>query len=308
MELRHLRYFLAVAETQNFRRAAEREFVAQSALSQQIARLEAQLGTRLFTRTTRHVRLTPAGEVLRPLARRILADVEHAESEMVALTGLQRGRLSVGMIQAGSAIDLIALIHTYYGRHPGIELSVRIGASSDMVAAVRTGELDIAIIALPASDLPASLEHHALVDDPLVAVLSREAAQGVEGEISLPELVKRGAFIHYMPRSGLRHSVTAALDRVGLIVEPAFELAQITDMIRLAALGVGVTVVPKAAIEQLAGETGHATDFVVLALTDPEAVHCIGVVHESGRLTPAAKAFRNMLLEVDPDHVVRSMS
>src|SRR3954447_21126043 len=105
MELRHLRYFVAVAETSNFTRAAELSFVAQSALSQQVAALEKELGNQLFHRTSRAVTLTEAGEVLLPLARRILADVELAKMEMDALAGVQRGKLRLGLIQtAGTEV------------------------------------------------------------------------------------------------------------------------------------------------------------------------------------------------------------
>ncbi len=303
MELRYLRYFLAVAETGNFRRAAERSFVAQSSLSQQISRLEAEIGTPLFFRTTRNVRLTPAGEVLRPLAMRILADVEHATGEMAAQAGLEKGRLRLGIIQTGAgAIDVVALISAYHGRHPGVELHVRTAASYDMAAAVAAGELDVAIVALPPSALPSALTHHPIFDDPLVAVMSRTAARGVGREISVADLVKRGPFIHYLRGSGLRHGITAAFDRAGVTVEPAFELGQIPDMIRLAALGVGVTAVPKTSTQPIPGEARQTADFAAVPLADPAAVHPIGIVYDAGRLTPAAAAFLETVPRMsDPD-------
>lgn len=292
MELPHLRYFLAVVETGNFRRAAEQSFVAQSALSQQIARLEAELGTALFFRNTRSVRLTSAGEVLRPLARRILAEVEHATGEMAALVGLKKGSLRLGIIQTGAgAIDIIALISRYHERYPGIDLHVQTEASSDMAAAVAGGELDVAIVALPRPALPPGLTHHRIVDDPLVAVMSRAASRGVGDEIALPDLLERGPFIHYLSGSGLRHSITAAFERAKLTVRASLELDQIVDMIRLAALGVGVTVVPKTSTEPIVGEARHTADFAAVALTDRAMVHAIGVVYDADRLPPAGAAF-----------------
>src|SRR6201995_3032119 len=106
MELRHLRYFLAVAETQNFTRAAAQCYVAQSALSEQIARLEAETGAQLFVRTSRTVRLTAAGEALVPLAQRILADWETAQAERDSMACRGRGRLRLGLMQtSGWALD-----------------------------------------------------------------------------------------------------------------------------------------------------------------------------------------------------------
>ncbi len=266
--------------------------MAQSALSQQIARLEAEFGTPLFYRTSRKVRLTPAGEVLRPLATRILADVEHATGAMAALTHLERGRLRLGIIQTeSSAIDIIALISAYHARHPGIELHVQTGASSDLAMAVAAGELDVAIVALPRLALPPTLTHYSIVDDPLVAVISRTAARGVDGEISIADLLSRGPFIHYLRGSGLRLSITAAFERAGVAIEPTIELDRIGDMIRLASLGVGVTVVPKASTQAIAAEGRDGADFVAIALADRATVHPIGVVYDRIRLTPAAAAF-----------------
>lgn len=245
MELRHLRYFLAVAETSSFTRAAERSYVAQSALSEQIARLEAEIGTPLFHRTTRRVSLTPAGETLRPLAARILADVNHAQDEMSALTGLRKGRLRLGIIQSSAGVvDLVDLVGVYRARHPAIELRVRSGASREMAEAVTRGELDVAIVGLSPIDLPAALTHHPIVDDPLVAVLSHEAARAAPEPISLADLLARGPFIHFLPGSGIRNAISKAFERADLIVEAAFELDQVSDMIRLAAAGAGVTAVP----------------------------------------------------------------
>lgn len=303
VELRRLRYFLAVAETRNFTRAAERCFVAQSALSAQIARLEAELGTPLFVRSSRSVRLTTAGEALQPLATRILAEVDHAVDHMHALAGRQKGRLRLGIIQTGaSAIDIIDLVACYHRQYPGIELDVIKTASADMAAAVTSGKLDVAIVALPKSDLPDTLTYYPIVDDPLVAVLSRHAAVDLHGPVALRDVVDRGSFIHYLPGSGLRRSVNAAFDRAGLTVETGFELSSISDMIRLAALGVGVTVVPRTSAEPVAGEVRHTVDFALFELTDPAAVHPIGLVHEAGRLSPAATAFVSLIISPTPTY------
>lgn len=291
MELRHLRYFLAVAETRSFTRAAERSYVAQSALSEQIARLEAEIGTPLFHRTTRRVSLTPAGETLWPLAARILADVDHAQDEMSALTGLRKGRLRLGIIQSSAGVvDLVDLVGVYRARHPAIELRVRSGASREMADAVSRGELDVAIVGLPPADLPSALTHQPIVDDPLVAVLSREAALSAPEPISLADLLERGPFIHFLPGSGIRTAISAAFERAGLIVEAAFELDQVGDMIRLAAAGVGVTAVPSTSAQRVTAEHGMQAPFATLGLADRQAVHTVGVVYDAERLPPAAAA------------------
>ena len=147
MDLRHLKYFLAVVETRNFTRAAAHCYVAQSALSQQIARLEKDVGAELFSRTSRSVRLTAAGELLAPLAPRILADVDHAQEELDALAGLRRGRLRLGLVQtlAGS-LDMVEVMADYHARHPGIDYHLVNATSTETAAAVASGGLDLAVV------------------------------------------------------------------------------------------------------------------------------------------------------------------
>ena len=231
--------------------------------------------------------LTPAGETLRPPAARILADVNHAQDEMSALTGLRTGRLRLGIIQSSAGeVDLVELVSVYRTRHPGIELRVRSGASREMADAVGRGELDVAIVGLPAARLPSALTHHPTLEDPLVAVLSREAAVGAREPITLPDLLQRGPFIHFLPGSGIR----TAFDRAGLVVEAAFELDEVSDIIRLAAAGLGVTAVPSTSAQRVTAEHGGRAPFATLALADPQAMHTVGVVYDADRLSAAAAA------------------
>src|SRR4051812_13504293 len=125
MDLRRLRYFAALAEHGHFTRAAESLHVAQPALSQQIRRLEEELGLPLVHRTTRRVALTEAGELLAARARRILAEVDAASAEMADLAGVRAGRVVVGAMQSLGAFDLSALLAAFHERHPGVELTVR---------------------------------------------------------------------------------------------------------------------------------------------------------------------------------------
>ena len=245
----------------------------------------------LFHRTTRRVSLTPAGEMLQPLAARILADVDHAQDEMSALTGLRRGRLRLGIIQSSAGVvDVVDLVAAYRARHPGIELRVRSGASREMAEAVSPGELDVAIVGLPAADLPSALTHHRILEDPLVAVLSREAAVSAPEPISLGDMLERGPFIHFLPGSGIRTAISGAFDRAGLAVEAHFELDQVSDMIRLAAAGMGVTTVPATSAQRVVAEHAGQAPFTTLALADRAAVHTVGVVWDAERLSAAAAA------------------
>ncbi|HEV7882797.1 MAG TPA: LysR family transcriptional regulator, partial [Solirubrobacteraceae bacterium] len=132
MELRQLRYLVAVAEEQHFTRAAAREHVAQPALSQQIQRLEAELGLMLVQRTTRRVAMTEAGELLVARARRAIAELDAAHAELQSLAGVQAGRLSVGALHTMGPVDLSLLLATFHRSYPGVELTVREQSSEEL--------------------------------------------------------------------------------------------------------------------------------------------------------------------------------
>jgi DNA-binding transcriptional LysR family regulator len=296
MEIRHLRYFIAVAEQRNFTRAAAACLVAQSALSQQVSRLEREVGAPLFTRGKRGAELTPAGELL-PHARRLVADEAWARAELRSYLGLEKGRLNIGLIQtSASALDVTGTVAEFHRGHPGIELHIVSQASARMVEGVRRGSLDLALVGIGPDELPDGLGRRPLAVDPLVAVAPAWLADGLASPVALADLVARGPLIQFAPGTGLRLHVDAALRRAGLEVPASFELTQAADMLRFAVLGLGVTIVPRAltvtAAPQLA-ETG--TPYTVLALADPLAVHPVTAVFHASRLSVAAREFIDLL-------------
>ena len=117
-----MRYVVAIAEHGSFTRAAEACFVVQSALSHQVARLEQELGVRLFHRTSRQVRLSPAGEAFLPVARQCLDAAERAVAEVAAATGEIRGTLAVGLVPTVAAIDVPVVLREFRERHPQVRL------------------------------------------------------------------------------------------------------------------------------------------------------------------------------------------
>ncbi|MFD7001347.1 LysR family transcriptional regulator [Streptomyces mirabilis] len=249
MDLRHLKYFLAVAETRNFTQAAANCYVAQSALSQQIARLEKEAGAQLFSRTSRSVRLTAAGELLEPLARRILADVDNAQAALDALAGLQRGRLRLGLMQTrASSFDLVEVMVEYHSRHPGIDFHVVNAPSSEMAAAVLSGALDLAVVGLGPRQVPEGLDHRILAGDPLVLIVPADHALADRDVVHLADLPESHQLIQFTTGTGLRRQVEAAFARAGVEPGQHFQVGQIHDMIRLAARGIGVTVVPRSSV------------------------------------------------------------
>src|ERR1700678_871739 len=125
MDLRQLRYLVALAEELNFTRAAASEHIAQPALSQQVRRLEEELGLALVERTTRHVSLTDAGELLVVRARRVLAELESAHTELEALRGMYTGHVTIGAMHTMGPIDVSLVLARFHELHPDVGLTVR---------------------------------------------------------------------------------------------------------------------------------------------------------------------------------------
>ena len=149
MELRHLEYFVAVAEERHFTRAAERMRVAQSGLSASIRALERDLDAELFVRSTRRVELTDAGRALLAEAHRTLASAAAARDAVAAVRGLLRGSLTVGTEQCLGVIDLPPLLASFRRAHPGVEIRLRHAGSGHVVEQIRLGRLNVGFVALP---------------------------------------------------------------------------------------------------------------------------------------------------------------
>src|SRR6478609_4126941 len=188
MELQQMRYVVAVAETNSFTRAAERCLVVQSALSHQIARLERELGARLFERTSRKVRLTAAGEAFLPAARQCLEAAERAAAEVAAAVGEVRGRLAVGLISTVTAVDIPAGLREFRGRHPRVRIGLRVGASKDLVEQVRQGALDVAFLGLPTTFRPEGVTARELARGRLVAAVAPDHPLASRERVPLREL------------------------------------------------------------------------------------------------------------------------
>jgi DNA-binding transcriptional LysR family regulator len=291
MDLRQLEYFVAVVDEGGFTRAALRCHVVQSALSHQIARLEREHGVRLFHRTSRSVRLAPAGELLLPHARALLHGAEVARAELAALSGLITGRLRLGMVgSAGRAAPLVerALI-AFHARHPGVEIAVQDTGSRHMAGQVRAGTLDLAFVGLFPGQAPDGLVHHLLAEEPLVAVVAGSHPLARRPTADLAELAELGPFIDMRPESGLRLQVDAAFDRAGVARTVAFELGTSESVVHFVGLGFGAAVVPASAV-------GTAVDVSVLPLDDPDARHPIALVHQAPEPSaPSARAFLGLV-------------
>ena len=178
MELRQLRYLVALADEQHFTRAAAREHIAQPALSQQIRRLEQEVGLALVERTTRKVTVTEAGKTLVARARRILSEVDAANAELQALAGVRTGHVSVGTMHTMGPVDVSHALAVFHERHPGVELTVREQSSEELAEMLRDDVLDLAFLSVTERIETQGLVLRQLVSEELVAVLPSDHRAG----------------------------------------------------------------------------------------------------------------------------------
>lgn len=175
MQFQQLQYFVAVAETRHFTRAAELVHVAQPSLSQQIRALERELGADLFQRARGNITLTDAGEALLPLARRILADAETARYEVRELVELRGGRVRLGATPSLCTGLLPDVLRAFHDRYPGVRLLIEEGGSHDLVRELARGALDLALVVLPLPTPAPALTAVEVLREDLVVVSSPEA-------------------------------------------------------------------------------------------------------------------------------------
>lgn len=286
MELQQLRYVVAVAETSSFTRAAERCHVVQSALSHQIARLERELGVRLFARTSRRVALTPAGEAFLPGARRCLKAADRAVADVAAAAGEVSGRLAVGVIPTVAAIDVPAALQRLRARHPRVEIVLRMGSSDELIAQVAAGGLDVASVGLPEGDRPQGVRSRALARDRLVAVVAASHPLAGAERVDLRRLAQE-TFVDFPARTAGRAQSDRAFAAAGLARDVAFEVSAADLLARIVARGLAVALLPSAYLPELPG-------LVAVAVSDgPSRVEHL--VWSDFNPTPATAAFLDVL-------------
>lgn len=240
MELRQLVYFLAVAEEANFTRAADRVHISQSGVSAQIRALENELGARLFDRSGRVARLTAAGTAALAHARIALdaaADLQRAVDEV---NGLIRGRLVVGMVTGCEIPPLFAALAAFHREHPAIELELAENNSDQLIAAVRAGLLDVALVGV-AGEPPEHLQSQVIVSESLVALVPPGTDLAGRPVVSLPEL-SAYPLVTLPEGTGIRAVLDEAFLAAGLIPDVALVASAPGAVVELAARGLGTAV------------------------------------------------------------------
>jgi DNA-binding transcriptional LysR family regulator len=291
MELSQLRYLVALAEERHFTRAAAREHIAQPALSQQIRRLEDELGLTLVERTTRRVEMTEAGRLLVARARRVLAELDAAHTEMQALRGVEVGHVTVGALHTMGVVDLSLVLAIFHRRHPNVELTVREQSSEELAEMLRVDELDLAFLSVTEPIERHGLGLHQLVSEEVMAIVPRDHPLASRRRVNMRELAGE-QFISFRPGARLRELLVGAGRQAGFEPQVKLESNESQRIRRLVARGMGVALLPRS------DATAAGADVAVLELTEPALARDITLAWRADRrLSPAAAEFVELARE-----------
>jgi len=290
MELRHLRYFVTVAEELHFGRAAERLFIAQPPLSQQIQQLEREIGVRLFERTSRRVQLTPAGEVFLRDARKVLLDVEDAVQAARRAACGETGWLGIGFA-ASATYDLMPdVLHDFRERFPAIELSLSELNAAEQAAALHNRSIHVGF-ARPAIE-DGEFAVGAILREPFVVALPEAHPLASRDELSLPELAGQ-PFVSFpeLPRPSYAEAVRLACESAGFTPRVVQEVREMQTAISLVVAGIGIALLP-ASVENL-----HRTGLVLRPLREPAPRTELAIVSRRDDPSPVLENFLAIVRE-----------
>jgi LysR family hydrogen peroxide-inducible transcriptional activator len=269
MEFHQLRYVCAVADTGNFSRAAERCHIAQPSLSQQVLKLEEDLGAKLFDRLGRSVRLTEAGRAFIPHARAILEQMEVARLSVADKNADLRGSVAVGVIPTVAPYLIPSYTAAFAKNYPDAKLRIVEETTSVLVEGLRDLSIDVAILALPLRHK--DLELFPIRTEPLFAVMRRDHPRASAESLALKDL--RGeSFVMLRDGHCFRDLSIATCTRARITPNIAFESGQFSSLLGMVAAGVGVSLVPEMAVDRNVGcryirlSDAHATRTIVAAV------------------------------------------
>ena len=285
MELYQLEYFLEAARQRNFTRAAVRLNLAQAALSEQIRKLESELGASLFNRGRRETVLTSAGELLREHAELLIENAASAQRAVRDLVGLRGGRLTIGSIPSVSACILPAVIASFRKKYPLVELALFEGTSEAVAGWVEVGRVELGIVQLPT--VGGRFDAQRLFTEPFVALVASSHPVAAQGSVALAKLSGE-AFVLYKGRA--RDSALTACRDAGFEPRVACESSELETIRSLVAAGLGIAILPELATRSAPGGC------VAVRLRGTPVERQVAVLTRRGHSpSSGAKAFCKML-------------
>lgn len=288
MELRQLRYFLALANHLHFGRAARSLHISQPSLSQQIKALEDKLGVKLFERSRRRVTLTSDGEALLPYARELVALADDAQKELAERGGLHIGRVRLGTTPTLGGHLLPGVVRSFFETHPGVELTIVEDGSDQLARSLTEGRLDLALLIDDVHLGDNAFE--SLLDEPIAVAVPVSHPFARRATVRLEEL--RGEpFILCREGYHLRSLTLEACGLVGFTPRVSVSGTDVDTALRFVRAGLGVTLVPEIAARSVAGVSA-------VPVVEPRLYRTIGIAWNPHRyFSRAAAAFRRHLRE-----------
>ena len=247
MELHQLRYAVAVAAVRNFTRAADELHIAQPSLSQQIRKLEQELGFPLFERGGARVQLTSEGALFLPHARAVLERLAEAILAAEEIRGVRRGQVTLGISPIAGAHLLPGLLRRAAERYPGVRVVTREGGLEELLALLDAGTVDLAMVLLPAED--ARLVCTPLLDEAIVLVLPDRHSLAVAPSVEIARL-REEPFVLLTQDYGLRRRVEEECAAAGFAPRVVLESREVGVVQALVAAGLGVTLLPESAVRR----------------------------------------------------------
>jgi DNA-binding transcriptional LysR family regulator len=293
VELRHLRYFVAVAEELHFGRAAARLHLAQPPLSQQIRKLEELLGYPLFTRTSRSVRLTTAGEALLQRARRTLRNVQRDLDETRSIGRGDVGSLHIGFISSAMLSTLPGIFRSYREAYPRVRLHLHESFTALVMEGLENGTLDAGI--LRDGDPIEGVQVATILSEPFVAVLPANHPCAKQKSIS-PAVLRGEPFIYYPRTAGARayEKPLTVCEQHGFRPQIVQEASHWLTIMRLIAAGLGVSIAP-ACVRHIA-----SPEVVCLPLRGAKAVSHLELAWLAGDARPIVERFKQIAVSIRP--------
>ena len=291
MELRHLRYIIAVADELNFGRAAIRLHISQPPLSQQIRQLEEELGVQVFYRTKRHVELSPAGAVVVEEARRIVGQCDHLKKVAKETARGQVGRLSIATMRIERAVAIEAL-HDFSALNPGVTTELICLETSDQLEALHSGRIDVGFVRLPLND--SAFEAEVVQRTPMVIGLPIGHPLSSHRQISFKDLDKQPFIM--LKRSPLNHQyhdeIVRSWQAMGVEPQIVQEVTEPFAALSLVEAGIGITILPESVREL------HPDGVVLRKLNCPHLKADCGVVYTRGSRCSVLNAFLQTVRDV----------
>ncbi|WP_166239496.1 LysR family transcriptional regulator [Paenibacillus turpanensis] len=297
MELRQLQYALQIAAEKNFSRAAEKLHIAQPSLSQQLAKLEREIGTLLFHRNTGSVELTHAGSVFIGKAQSIIDMVEQLKQEMDDLTHMRKGKLVIGSLPITGAHMLPLVLPAFRAAYPQIEISLVEDTTAHLEHLTSSGQADISLLTLPIGE--ASIAYEELIEEEIcLAVPPDHRLAGMDGGPLYVQDLRNEPFIVLKKGQGFRQIAIDLCQEAGFEPNIVFESSNIETVQSLVASGMGIAFVP----QMIARSGWNRYTPVILSFAEPRPTRTIVLAYRKGRyLSKAAEAFIDTVKSVVSD-------